>query len=119
MRVSTTLVATLLPALISANDQAPLKDKAEGWLNKAKAYVASAAPEIPNPIDAGAAKVAATKVEKINIRNYQRKLVSKPTGEEEWMIYITGGNKTCHGRCERADTTWNASQTPLRLEDHI
>ncbi|KKY22172.1 putative pth2 family peptidyl-trna hydrolase [Phaeomoniella chlamydospora] len=55
MRFTTLLLA--IPALaVAAQDQVPLKDKAAGWFNKAKAYVPAAA---PNPIDAGASQVAA------------------------------------------------------------
>lgn len=111
MHISSTFLVALLPALITANDQIPLKEKAAGWLDKAKAYVSSATPDLPNPINAGAAKVAELKVEKINLRNYQRKLGPKLDGEEEWMIYMTGGNKSCFGRCDRADLAWNVSAT--------
>ncbi|OAP64697.1 hypothetical protein AYL99_00669 [Fonsecaea erecta] len=105
----------LLPLLVAA-DQVPLKEKAAGWLDKAKSYIPNggAAPsiEVPvpeNPIEAGAATIAEHKVEKINVRNWQRKLSPKPDTEEEWMIYLTGGNKTCFGRCAHVDAMWNES----------
>ncbi|OQV07655.1 hypothetical protein CLAIMM_12058 [Cladophialophora immunda] len=107
----------LLPLLVAA-DQVPLKEKAAGWFDKAKSFIPSggggAAPAVsvpvpPNPVEAGAAKVAENKVEKINVRNWQRKLSPKPDTEEEWMIYLTGGNKTCFGRCGPVDTVWNES----------
>ncbi|ETI24334.1 hypothetical protein G647_03703 [Cladophialophora carrionii CBS 160.54] len=106
---------SLLPLLVAADSQAPLKDKAAGWFDKAKSYVSSAVPsaipvpEIPHPIDAGAAKVAENVVEKINVRNWQRKLSPKLDAEEEWMIYLTGGNKSCYGRCGPVNTVWNES----------
>ncbi|EXJ60817.1 hypothetical protein A1O7_04970 [Cladophialophora yegresii CBS 114405] len=106
----------LLPLLVAADSQAPLKDKAAGWFDKARAYVSSAvpaaavpAPEIPHPIDAGAAKVAESVVEKITVRNWQHKLAPKLDAEEEWMIYLTGGNKSCYGRCGPVNTVWNES----------
>ncbi|KIX99576.1 uncharacterized protein Z520_05152 [Fonsecaea multimorphosa CBS 102226] len=103
----------LLPLLVAA-DQVPLKEKAAGWFDKAKSYIPSAAPSVsvpvpPNPVEAGAATVAGYKVEKINIRNWQRKLAPKPDTEEEWMIYLTGGNKTCFGKCGPVDAVWNES----------
>ncbi|EHY55249.1 hypothetical protein HRR83_009050 [Exophiala dermatitidis] len=103
MHISTFL---LLPLLVAA-DQVPLKEKAAGWFDKAKSYIPSGTP--PDPIDAGAAVVADRVVEKINIRNWQRKLAPKPDTEEEWMIYMTGGNKTCFGRCGNVDQKWNES----------
>ena len=109
MRFTTLLLA--IPALaVAAQDQVPLKDKAAGWFNKAKAYVPAAA---PNPIDAGASQVAAKRVHKFTHANCDHKL--RPTsqdpadGPENWLIYVTGGNKTCYGRCEQADGAWNAS----------
>ena len=30
-------------------------------------------------------------------------------GIEEWMIFVTGGNKTCYGLCRRAEIAWNES----------
>lgn len=87
-----TLLLALLPSVISAD-----------IIDKAKEYI----PDIPNPIDAGAGKVAQYKVEKINERNFQRKLGPKPDTEEEWMIYLTGGNKTCFGFCDEVDLKWN------------
>ena len=99
----------LLPLLVAA-DQVPLRDQAAGWFDKAKAFVSGAAeaiPDLPNPIDAGAAKVAANVVERINIRNWQRKMAPKPDIEEEWLLYLTGGNKTCFGKCGPMDAVWN------------
>ncbi|KAH0840564.1 hypothetical protein AYO21_03893 [Fonsecaea monophora] len=101
----------LLPLLVAA-DQNPLFEKAAGWFDKAKSFIPGAAPAdsvpdpLSNPLEAGAAAVADHKVEKINVRNWQRKLAPKPDTEEEWMIYVTGGNKTCFGRCAKVDTVW-------------
>jgi hypothetical protein len=64
---------------------------------------------VPDPLDSGAAAVAGQVVERISIRNFQRKLAPKPEGEEEWMIYFTGGNKSCFGRCGPVDLVWNVS----------
>lgn len=109
----TTLLSTLLFSAAIAQDQVPLKEKAAGWFDKAKSYIPSGTPSIPNPVQAAGGAYAATKVQKINIRNYQRILRPKVSGEEEWLIYLTGGNKTCFGRCERADGAWNVSLETL------
>lgn len=47
------------------------------------------------------------RVEKLNLRNFQRKLTPKVEYEEEWLIYNTGGNKTCFGNCAKADEAWS------------
>lgn len=104
-----TLLTTLLFSAVLAQDQVPLKEKAAGWFDKAKSYIPSGTPSIPNPVQAAAGAVANKKVQKINIRNYKRLLRPKIEGEEEWLIYLTGHNKTCFGTCGRADAAWNVS----------
>ena len=93
----------LLPLLVAA-DQIPLQDKVAGWFDKAKSYIPTA---LPNPIDVGAAEVAGRVVERVNVRNWQRKLLPKPDTEEEWMVFLTGGNKSCFGRCGHVYEKWN------------
>jgi len=100
MRLATLL---LLPLLVAAGQQ-PLKEKAAEWLDKAKAYMES---DVPSPVDASASNVAESVVEKINIRNWQRKLAPKLDGQEDWMVFFSGGNKSCFGQCELADKAWN------------
>lgn len=97
------LFAPLLPSLVTA-EQIPFMGKANEWLDKAKSF-------LPNsgPVEAGAAYIAERRVERINIRNWQRKLSPKLDTEEEWLVYVTGGNKSCFGRCGHADATWNVS----------
>lgn len=94
-------------------------DQVKGWFAKASDSITSAmpssaqAPQIPNPVASGAKKIANAKVQRITTDNY--KDVLKPgaatasPGIEEWMVFTTGGNKTCNGRCERAETAWNES----------
>jgi hypothetical protein len=103
---SLVLLAPFLPSLVTA-DQVPLREKAAGWLDKAKSYIPNSGPV--DVVEAGAAHVAEQRVERINIRNWQRKLSPKLDTEEEWLVYVTGGNKSCFGRCGHADSTWNVS----------
>lgn len=117
MRPSAVLLA--LPALACAQQQVPLMDQVKGWFAKASDSITSAipssaqAPSVPNPVASGAKKIAELKVQRITTSNF--KDVLKPgaatasPGIEEWMVFTTGGNKTCHGRCERAETAWNES----------
>jgi len=100
----------LLPLLVAG--QQPLFDQAAGFFQRAKALV-GAGPAIPDPIDAAADIVASGIVEKINIRNWQRKLAPKPDVDEEWMIYLTGGNKTCYGKCGGVNDVWNKAVPQL------
>ena len=111
MHLSTLLLT--LPALAAAADQVPLKEKASGWLNKAKSYVDSARPVAQGPINAAASAVTAKRVHKFTHANYDAKLSpssqNPANGPEDWLILATGGNKTCFGRCEIVDRAWNAS----------
>ena len=107
MRIYTPLLLTL-PAFAAAQQQKPLKETAQSWFDKAKSYVPGAAKE---PVAAGAAKVAASNVLQLTKSNWKEALSpssSSPSeGPETWMVYITGGNKTCYGRCAKVDKAWN------------
>ena len=116
MRTSSVLLA--LPALSVAQDQAPLgglfgklKDAVKG----ASSYIPSSIPSfVPESVDAGAAKVADKIVHQLHFNDWRN--VVKPSAAaaqssepEPWMIYLTGGNKTCLGFCDTADAEWNVS----------
>lgn len=112
----TPLIAAL-PALAAA-EQAPLLDQVKGWFAKATdaaAGYASAVPSasVPNPVKAAASTAAGAVTEQLTLENYKSILqpgaATASPGIENWMVYITGGNKTCFGLCERADTEWNKS----------
>jgi hypothetical protein len=104
-----------LPALcLAAEPQQPLGDRLKSWWNKASSYVDSSVPTIiPDPLDAGAAKVAEVAVVDLNSSNWKYILTPgepKITGEpHEWIIYVTGANKTCHSGCVIATKAWNVS----------
>ena len=126
MRASTALLA--LPAL-GAAQQFPLVDQIKGFFAKASDSVSSAVPaaassaaagvqDIPNPVAAGTAKIAEVNVQRLTLDNH--KDVLKPgaatasPGIEEWMIFATGGNKTCYGQGQRAVS--KAEQGPKQRE---
>ena len=66
-----------------------------------------------------AAKVAAKNVHPLTLANW-RSTLSKATTKtgkkaddsDVWMVYVTGGNKTCYGLCGDADKAWNVSSVP-------
>ncbi|KAF2154083.1 hypothetical protein K461DRAFT_277152 [Myriangium duriaei CBS 260.36] len=119
MRTAAAFLA--LGALASAQQQVPLADQVKGWFAKASSAVnsfgsaasATAAASIPNPVNAGAAAVAASQVHPLTLENYKATLApgaaTASPGIEDWMIYVTGGNKSCYGLCENADREWNKS----------
>jgi hypothetical protein len=115
MRFSTTLL--ILPALVLAQEQKPLGDfgaqvsaQVNSWFEKAKAYIP---PAIYSPTAAVAAKVASKNVVHLHKDNWQETLVpsttAKSTGPDNWMVLISGGNKTCYGKCEDVERAWNES----------
>lgn len=101
-----TSLVTLLPALAMAQEQIPLADRVQGWFNQVKSYVPAAAPAAP--IEKLADKVTAKNVTPVSMSNWQSILTPGPK-EEDWLIYTTGGNKTCFGRCATADKAFNVS----------
>lgn len=114
MRASGLILA--LPALAVAQQQIPLVDQLKGWFAKATASVSTAVEKathasIPDPVAAAAAKVADLKVERLTVANHMDVLLGSDAapGIETWEVFVTGGNKTCYGRCNRAETAFNES----------
>ncbi|KAL2005690.1 hypothetical protein VTN00DRAFT_10183 [Thermoascus crustaceus] len=95
----------LLPALAAAQEQIPLAERVQGWFNKAKAYIPTANPA---PVEKTAEKVVEKTVTPVNASNWQS--ILEPSSEaQEWLIFVTGGNKTCFGRCDKAEKAFNES----------
>ena len=107
MRLSIPLLLAL-PAIAAAQEQKPLSETVQSWFNKAKSYIPTAAQE---PIAASAAKVAAANVTPLTRSNWEEVLSPSTTspgqGPETWMVFVSGGNKTCYGRCGKVEEAWN------------
>ncbi|KAJ8608702.1 hypothetical protein MRB53_039504 [Persea americana] len=60
-----------------------------------------------------AAKIAELKVVPITLDNWKTTLhpgaATASPGIESWMIFVTGGNKTCYGLCKHSEEVWNQS----------
>ncbi|GIZ40637.1 hypothetical protein CB0940_00418 [Cercospora beticola] len=116
MRASNLIL--VLPALAAAQEQIPMIDQLKGWFAKATASVSTAVEKatqasIPDPVAAAAAKVADLKVERLTLDNH-KELIQPGSSEaapgiQTWEVFVTGGNKTCYGRCARAETAFNES----------
>ncbi|PGH32695.1 PTH2 family peptidyl-tRNA hydrolase [[Emmonsia] crescens] len=127
MRLSSTIL--LLPALAAAQDQIPLREQMQGWLNKAKSFLPTAITPVVTPAansataaatraaagaggvgtgsKGGAATIVNKEVTPIRLTNWESLLAPKDDGPaQEWLIYVTGGNNTCYGLCKQSDKAW-------------
>ncbi|KAF9890164.1 hypothetical protein FE257_006325 [Aspergillus nanangensis] len=99
----------ILPALAAAQEQVPLGDRVQGWFNMAKSYLPTATPVIPAVEKVvEQKKLAAKAVTPFTLDNYQS-LLEPGSEPQDWLVYVTGGNKTCFGRCGQADKSFNQS----------
>jgi hypothetical protein len=101
LKMRFTSLVTVLPALAMAQEQIPLADRVQGWFNQVKSYVPTAAP-VAAPMEKLAEKVTEKSVTNVSMDNWKSILTPGPQAED-WLIYTTGGNKTCFGRCGTAD----------------
>ncbi|KAK2828976.1 hypothetical protein FQN49_007214 [Arthroderma sp. PD_2] len=106
----------LLPALAAAQEQVPLAERLQGWFNQAKELLPT--PKVPQAAAPAAvttphpAKVAVVKpktVTQFTPDNWKDILAPK-SDPQEWLIFITGGNKTCFGHCGQANRAWKEAQ---------
>lgn len=110
MRLTTALLVAL-PALAAAQQQFPLANSLQSWLEKAKSYLPNAA---ISPVQSAAAKAAAANITPLTLDNWQSVLSPPPShashtwdGPEEWMVFVSGTNKTCYGLCGGLEVAWN------------
>ena len=96
-------------------------DQVKGWFDKATQAIVANVPSasslpkvnVPNPVDAGAAKIAEYTVDQVTLENYKQVFTpgaaTSEAGSDNVMLFVTGGNKTCFGLCGHAETEWNKS----------
>jgi hypothetical protein len=97
-------VLPLLALSGAATAQQPgVMEKMSAWTSNFGTQIFNA---FPYGLDAGASAVAAQVVQPLNMQNWKAHLWPK-SPPEEWMVFMTGGNKTCFGRCGHAEATWN------------
>ncbi|KAE8352350.1 PTH2-domain-containing protein [Aspergillus coremiiformis] len=99
----------ILPALAAAQEQVPLADRVQGWFSKAKSYLPTATPVIPAVEKVVEPKKIQEKtVTPFNLTNWQS-ILAPSEAPQDWLVFITGGNKTCFGRCGQAEKSFNES----------
>ncbi|KAJ5485270.1 hypothetical protein N7539_005258 [Penicillium diatomitis] len=101
-----TSIVALLPALALAQEQVPLADRVQGWFNKAKNLVPSPVPD--EPVQKVVEKVSEKHVTPVTMQNWQS-ILTPAEDPQDWYIFVTGGNKTCFGRCDIAEKAFNES----------
>ncbi|KAL8900359.1 MAG: hypothetical protein Q9207_005729 [Kuettlingeria erythrocarpa] len=116
MRLTASLLA-ILPLAIAAQQQKPLGENVQSWFEKAKSYIPNAASA---PIASTAAKAAASNVVPLTKDNWQSVLTPSTTdpfeGPESWMVFFSGGNKTCYGKCAGVEQAWNESAALMAVD---
>ncbi|KAI9837634.1 MAG: hypothetical protein M1838_004776 [Thelocarpon superellum] len=68
------------------------------------------------PIDDVASKVASKNVVTLGLDNWKSVLTpaaSSSQDPEVWWVFVTGGNKTCYGQCDKVEKAWNESAMRL------
>ncbi|KAL8720466.1 MAG: hypothetical protein Q9181_007907 [Wetmoreana brouardii] len=115
MRLSAFLLA-LLPITVATAQQQQQKPP-QSWLDKVKSYIPKAASA---PVASAAAKAAANSVVTLTNDNWRSVLTPSTTdpseGPESWMVFFSGGNKTCYGRCTGVEKAWNESAALLATD---
>ena len=107
----TPALALALPALAIAQAQNPLFDQAQAWFDKAKSYIPTSVYDTAaDPVGASASKIAAKNVTPLTMANYEAFLTPDPSSShspQEYMVFVSGGNKTCEGYCAKVEKEWN------------
>ncbi|KAL2862893.1 uncharacterized protein BJX67DRAFT_289079 [Aspergillus lucknowensis] len=108
----------VLPALAVAQEQVPLADRVQGWFNMAKSYLPTATPVVPvaeKVVEPAKQVIQEKTITPFNSSNWES-LLEPAQSPQDWLLFITGGNKTCFGRCGRAEKSFNES-LPLFAAD--
>ncbi|KAK4644927.1 hypothetical protein QC763_309260 [Podospora pseudopauciseta] len=124
MRFSTATAAlAALGPLSAAAAESPFeqyKAKFQNFLSSfsGSAGIPEAADNVQVPIPKPKSKtVEPKKIDTLTLANWKDTLYAPVHAEatipEEWLVLITGGNKTCFGRCDKLDTAF--SQSALKL----
>ena len=99
-------ILTMTAALAVAQEQVPFGERVQNWISKIKDYIPSPTPVVP--VGKVAEKVVQKTVTPFKFSNYQE-LLEPESEPKDWLVYITGGNKSCFGRCGNADKAFNVS----------
>ena len=110
MRLTTLTTFFFLIALsvfVAAQQQKPLGVgvKQQSWFDRARDYMLT---------PSNTAATASATLVPITSANWQATLSSSVT--QPWMILISGGNKTCYGRCGGVEEAWNKASGAAKTD---
>lgn len=123
MRFSSAAILTLPLLAAAAQQDSPLdqvKAQAQYWLDKVSSYLPN--PSKPHTVetDAAVAQAGGKALNVLTLHDWESTIRSsiKPVSSapEEWWVLVTGGNKTCFGRCAGIETAFNESAILLAAD---
>ncbi|KAF5612111.1 peptidyl-tRNA hydrolase [Fusarium sp. NRRL 25303] len=122
MRFSSSTVLAALPALAAAQDSPIDQYKAQfqNVIGQFASYIPN--PGHHDPVAAAEAKAGSMRLNVLTLENWKQTLYEPvsagATSPEEWWLLISGGNKTCYGRCGIVEQAFNETAAKFALLDN-
>ncbi|KAM0426927.1 hypothetical protein ACHAPT_007825 [Fusarium lateritium] len=119
MRFSSSTIIAALPALAAAQDSPVDQYKAQfqDILGQIGSYIPN--PGYYDPAAALEAKTGAMRLNILTLENWKDTLyepvAAGATTPEEWWVLVSGGNKTCYGRCGTVEQAFNETAAKFAL----
>ncbi|UZP42014.1 hypothetical protein NXS19_009830 [Fusarium pseudograminearum] len=121
MRFSSSTVLAALPALAAAQDSPVDQYKAQfqNVIGQFASYIPN--PAYHDPVAAAEAKAGSMRLNVLTLDNWKETLYepvsADATTPEEWWLLVSGGNKTCYGRCGTVEQAFNETAAKFALLD--
>ncbi|PSR75297.1 hypothetical protein BD289DRAFT_379422 [Coniella lustricola] len=117
MRFSAISALSALASLTVAQDFEQYQAQFQNILGQFGSYLPN--PNRHDPVSAAEAKAGEMKLNVLGLSNWKETLYApvapEATTPEEWLVLVTGGNKTCFGHCLRIEAAFNQSAAKLAL----
>ncbi|KAJ4255557.1 hypothetical protein NW762_009554 [Fusarium torreyae] len=119
MRFSSSTILAALPALAAAQDSPVDQYKAQfqNIIGQFSSYIPN--PGHHDPVAAAEAKAGSMRLNVLTLENWKQTLYEPvsagATTPEEWWLLVSGGNKTCYGRCGNVEQAFNETAAKFAL----
>ncbi|KAM0561748.1 hypothetical protein ACHAPJ_002917 [Fusarium lateritium] len=119
MRFSSSTILAALPALAAAQDSPIDQYKAQfqNIVGQFSSYIPN--PGHHDPVAAAEAKAGSMRLNVLTLENWKQTLYEPvsagATTPEEWWLLVSGGNKTCYGRCGDVEQAFNETAAKFAL----